>query len=254
MPGIIDQIAQLAADSDLAKFKWTDDNGDKDRAPLAYVKGMAVVYARVYGRLKAGDAAAAEMAKKKTGDADKDALTWYEEKFADAGMSNDADGVDTLRHLFVLLVGLGIRESSGRHCVGRYRKQDFKNSDDAEAGLFQASYNVTRSCPAILTNLFNLYSANPDGFLDIFQVGIHCSADDWQNWGKENEPGYKWQQLTKTCPAFAAEFAAVGLRHDRQNWGPIIRRQAEIVPSCDALFKAVEQLVDKAEDASALVA
>ena len=34
-------------------------------------------------------------------------------------MRNDVSGTDTLRHLFVLMIGLGMRESSGRYCEGR---------------------------------------------------------------------------------------------------------------------------------------
>ena len=35
MPTIVEQIVELAANSDFAKFKFTDDNGGKDKAPLA---------------------------------------------------------------------------------------------------------------------------------------------------------------------------------------------------------------------------
>jgi hypothetical protein len=241
--GIIDQITALAARSRIAKYGWKDDGG---KAPLAYIKGMALVYARVYCKLKAGDPAATEMAKAKTADANRDVLAFYDEIFAAAGMRNDTSGADTLRHLFVLLTGLGIRESSGRHCVGRYMNQDFHSADDAEAGLFQASYNVTRSCKPILPNLFAQYTANPAGFLEVFSVGITCKPADWKNWGDPGEPGFKWQQLTKTCPAFAAEFAAVGLRNNRLTWGPIRAKKVEVVPDCDTMFKDVETLMDSA--------
>src|SRR5206468_1091259 len=55
----IDQITQIAANSDIARFKWKD----RGVASSGYIKGMAVVYARVFCKLKAGDAAASEMAK-----------------------------------------------------------------------------------------------------------------------------------------------------------------------------------------------
>ena len=77
---------------------------------------MAVVYAKVYCKLKAGDPVAKEIAKANTGNAEKDALAHYAQKFRDAGMNNSVAGVDTLRHLFVLLTGLGMRESSGKYC------------------------------------------------------------------------------------------------------------------------------------------
>jgi hypothetical protein len=218
-PNVVNQISTLAAASKIAKYGWLDLHNNKDKAPLAYIKGMAVVYARVYCKLKAGDAGAVVMAKKKTADSDHDVLAFYDSHFSAAGMKNDTDGPDTLRHLFVLMVGLGVQESSGRYCAGRYAEQGFSHAEDAEAGLFQASFNTTVGSPTILKNLFDHYAANPGtGFLDIFKAGIRCSPADWKNWGNPSKRGYQWQQLTKTCPAFAVEFAAVGLRTHRLTW------------------------------------
>jgi hypothetical protein len=244
--GVIDQITALAAQSKIANFRWKDDSGNASKAPLGYIKGMAVVYARVYCKLKAGDPAALEMAKAKTADPARDVLAFYNEFFAAAGMNNDTSGPDTLRHLFVLLTGLGIRESSGHYCVGRFMGQNFDKADTAEAGLFQASHDLARHCEPILDNLFDHYTQNPAGFIEIFKVGISCSAADLKNWGDPGEPGFKWQQLTKASPAFAAEFAAVGLRNNRLTWGPIRKKKVEIVPDCDALFKDVQTLMDSA--------
>jgi hypothetical protein len=241
---VIDRITALAAQSKIANYRWKDDSGNASKAPLAYIKGMAVTYGRVYCKLKAGDPAALEMAKAKTADPGRDVLAFYNGFFAAVGMNNDASGPDTLRHLFVLLTGLGIRESSGRYCVGRYMGQNFDKADTAEAGLFQASHDVAQHCKPILANLFDYYTANPAGFVEIFKVGITCSAADWKNWGDPSEPGYKWQQLTKASPAFAAEFAAVGLRNNRLTWGPIRKKKVEIVPDCDALFKDVQTLME----------
>src|SRR5690348_1742885 len=113
--GAIDQITQIAATSDIASYSWKD----RGTAPAGYIKGMALVYARVYCKLKAENAAAVEMAKANTGDNDHDALAWYGDIFAAAGMDNENAGADTLRHLFVLMMGLGMRESSGKYCEGR---------------------------------------------------------------------------------------------------------------------------------------
>ncbi len=238
----IDLIADLAAKSDFAKHKWKPDNS---KAPLAYVKGMACVFARVYCKLQIGDVAAVEMAKAKSDDPDTDALAFYDDHFTAAGMMNDTSGDSTLRHLFVLLVGLGIRESSGRHCVGKYKKQHFDRADNAEAGLFQSSYNLVESCKKILTDLIAHYSSvSATGFLEIFEAGVTCEPDDWKNWGDPNHPGFAFQQLSKVSPAFAAEFAAVALRHDRKNWGPINNEYVELTPKADALFKDIESLMD----------
>jgi hypothetical protein len=67
------------------------------------------------GKWKAGDVFAWEMAKCAGSDAGVDALATYRARFRAAGMSNASDGVDTLRHVFVLLIGLGMMESAGRY-------------------------------------------------------------------------------------------------------------------------------------------
>jgi hypothetical protein len=245
---VIDQITNLAAASRIAQYKWLDLSNKRDKAPLAYIKGMAVMYARVYCKLKASDVAATIMARKKGNDPNVDVLTFYDRHFANAGLDNSSDGSNTLRHLFVLMVGLVIQESSGRYCAGRYYRQGFKEPDSAEAGLFQASYNMRVNARAVLENMFEHYIANPTtGFREIFEVGIQCKTVDWQNWGDPTARGYKWQDLTKKCPAFAAEFAGVGLRTHRLTWGQAItEHHVEIVPDCDTLFRDVEPLMESA--------
>ena len=81
-PGPLDEIIQIAAQSAIAGYKWKN----RGVAPRGYIKGMALVYARVYCKLKAGDAAAVEMAKANTGVAAKDALEWFKKILQDAGM------------------------------------------------------------------------------------------------------------------------------------------------------------------------
>ncbi len=107
----LENIIQVAAKSEIARYNWHN----RGVAPKGYIKGMALVYGRVYCKLKAGDAVAKEMAKANTDNEAKDALAHYAQEFRSAGMNNSTDGVDTLRHLFVLLIGLGMRESSGRY-------------------------------------------------------------------------------------------------------------------------------------------
>ena len=62
-----------------------------------------------------------------------DVLAWYDPQFRAAGMENAVSGADTLRHLFVLLFGLGMRESSGRYCAGRDTSANNTDADTAEA-------------------------------------------------------------------------------------------------------------------------
>ncbi len=233
-----EKIIQLAATSEIAQYDW-DDRGV---APRGYIKGMALVFGRIYCKLKAWDAAALEMAKANTGNNTKDALAHYAQEFQNAGMDIDSAGVDTLRHLFVLLIGLGIRESSGEHCVGRDESADNTTAETAEAGLFQTSYNA-RSASPLMPKLFQQYLANPSGFVEIFKEGVTCPDEDWANFGDGD--GEEFQRLSKSCPAFAAEFAAVGLRNIRKHWGPINRKEVEIRSECDSLLIQVQNIIDQ---------
>ncbi len=236
----INQIIQIAAASPVMVHHWWKN---QDLAPKGYIKGMAVTFARVYCKLKAHESTAVEMAKAQTGDANTDALAFYESVFSAAGMSNHTAGADVLRHLFVLLTGLGMAESNGIYCTGRDRSATNTQEDTAEAGLFQASYNLRSSSP-LLKPLFLQYKANPDGFLPVFQERVKpCSPADLENFGTGE--GHDYQQLAKTCPAFAAEFTAIGLRNNRRHWGTIKNNLVEILPACDTLYKQVQDVVDQ---------
>jgi hypothetical protein len=231
------QIVQIAANSAIAHYDWQG----RGVAPAGYTKGMAVAFARVYCKFKAGAAAAVEMAKADTQNGTKDALAWFSERFQQVGLHNDVAGSDTLRHLFVLLMGLGMRESSGRYCEGRDQSASNTTAETAEAGMFQTSYNARTASP-IMPQLFTDYSSDPQGFLEIFEEGVHAKPSDLENFG--SGPGKDFQALSKSCPAFAVEFAAVGLRNIRTHWGPINTRAAEIRPECDLMLRQVQKAVD----------
>jgi hypothetical protein len=242
MTDVIQRIRDAARQSSVGAIDWAD----RGQSPKGYVEGMAVAFARVLCKLGNADAAAVAMAVADRGDASTDALTHYAAEFATLGMSNDAAGRDTLRHLFVLMMGLGMRESSGRYCEGRDRCADNTTADTAEAGLFQASYDAHTADP-LLTPMFVAYRANPSGFVDIFKQGVTCSAKDLENFGDGD--GRDFQDLAKKCPAFAAEFAALALRHRRKHWGPINARAAELKQECDDLFRQVQAIVDATDGA-----
>jgi TIR domain len=242
--GPIDAITTIATRSDIAQYVWKD----RGKAPRGYIMGMALVYARVYLKLGAKNAAAIEMAKANTGDWDNDVLAFYRDTFGTAGMRNAASGASTLRHLFVLLIGLGMRESSGRYCEGRDRSVSNVSGESAETGLFQSSFQIMSASP-LLPELFNYYLAHPSGFADVFDEGVGCRTEDRINVGDGD--GRKFQKLSKQCPAFAAEFAAVGLRNARREWGPINRRDVEIRPERDVMLRQVQDFVDQRPDISA---
>lgn len=235
----IARIVRVASNSAIRSYAWAN----RGQAPAGYISGMAVSYAKVYSELGAGNAYAAEMAKAVTADAATDALKHYDELFKQASMDNSKAGPDTLRHLFVLMLGLGMRESSGRYCEGRDRSAHNTSAETAEAGLFQTSFNARHASP-LLPKLFQRFSATPTpSYLDLFQPGVRPRAGDQENYGEGD--GRDFQKLSKECPFFAIEFAAIGLRNIRKHWGPINRRAAEIKTEADDLFKEVQQLVDQ---------
>ena len=156
-------------------------------------------------------------------------------------MRNDVSGIDTLRHLFVLMIGLGMRESSGRYCEGRDRSASNTSADSAEAGLFQMSWDAhgaSRQIPRLLDE----YQANGGGgYREIFCEGVTPHRGDLDNCGSGT--GLRFQQLCKDCPGFAVETAAVGLRNLRTHWGPINRREAELRTEADDMLQQVQRLV-----------
>ncbi len=56
-------------------------------------------------------------------------------------------------------------------------------------------------------------------------------------------PGGRGTTLCKECPQFAVESTAVGLRFIRKHWGPINRREVQIVSEADDLFKEIEAIL-----------
>ena len=155
-------------------------------------------------------------------------------------MRNDASGIDTLRHLFVLMIGLGMRESFGRYCEGYDRSASNTSADSAEAGLFQMTWDVHRASRQI-PRLLDEYQENGGGYREIFCEGVTPHRGDLDNFGSGT--GLRFQQLCKDCPGFAVEAAAVGLRNLRTHWGPINRREAELRPEAEEMLQQVQRLV-----------
>ena len=112
----IDQIVDIAEGSAIARYSWKD----RGAAPKGYTAGIALCFALAATRLQDVNPIALTLAQADRNDADEDALTWYRAEFIrKLDTDNSEDGIDTLRSLFVMLLGLGMRESSGRYCEGR---------------------------------------------------------------------------------------------------------------------------------------
>jgi uncharacterized protein (TIGR02594 family) len=236
-PNMINAIAEVAASSPIARYSW-DERGV---APLGYTIGMALSFACALGRLNAEDDGAWEMAKANTGDDDKDALAWYAQAFKNAGMDNSEDGVDTLRHLYALMIGLGMMESSGRYSEGRDQSASNTSADEAEAGLFQTSWNI-RSCHSTIPPLLTEYWNNPCGFREQFQEGVTLKESDLGNFGSGQ--GAQYQFLSKYAPTFHTFVTAIGLRNACKHWGPINKRAAELKEEADEMLIAVQTLIE----------
>jgi hypothetical protein len=233
----LDAITAIAAASSARDYDWHD----RGIAPVGYIKGMAVMFARLYCKLSANDPAASEMAKPIGNDPKNDSLALYAKKFADAGLGNAPTKTDVLRHLLVLMFGVGMLESSGNLGCGRDKSANNTDADTCEAGLFQTSYNARSYSPAFLDGLIASY-ANSTDFKSIFSEDAHSTADDAKNWGAG--PGVDFQALSKNCPAFEVEFTALAMRNTSRHWGTVSSMKTEIRPECDALLKAIQKLVD----------
>ena len=240
------QITDLTAEFECGTKTWPD----RGLAPKAYIRGVALVFARAVCNPARDDVKITSEAKASgAGGQKSDALSWYDPQFSAAGMRNDSAGLDALRHTYALLIGLGMRESSGRHCLGRDRSANFTEADTAEAGLFQTSWGArtkTGNGQPVLEKMFESYKGTtpPNCYLDIFSSHISCGPREAENFGSGN--GADWQKLTKACPAFATEYGAVVLRRHggrRGEFGPIRRKDAELRKSCDRMLQKVQDLL-----------
>jgi len=239
-------IIDLADASPLVSFRWPPNRG---RAPLAYLRGMALTYARVYCKWKAGDVYALEMAKRAGTNTRVDALATFSAEFRAASMSNASDGVDTLRHVFVLLIGLGMMESSGRYNVGRDLSASNISSTTAEAGLFQISHSVGVGSSTLaggwLKRHYEVLKLLPySGLRSVFSHGRGTSSRG-QTSGFRTDRGGRFRRFLIMEPALGAELAALGIRKRVRHWGPLRRRQVTINADCDRLLQQVQHAVDE---------
>jgi hypothetical protein len=232
-------IASMAASSEIAKYNWKD----RGVAPRGYITGMAITWSTVLRKWMNNNSAALEMAKANSHDPNKDALSWYKGVFDEHKMIIDVDGVDTLRSLFVLQIGHGMRESSGKHCVGRDMSADNVDPMTCEAGLFSMSWNASSSSPEI-QKLFDEYSHERGSLIcagSHFAEGVNCSAAEWRCYG--TGAGRSYQQLAKSCPQFAVETSAIALRKLRKHFGPINRYEVEVRDEANFLLLSVQDLI-----------
>lgn len=238
----VDQIKTLASTSSCASYSWAN----RGRAPAGYTKGMALSFARGLCRKISAEnnptGLATILTAARSSVATKDALTHYLTSFQALPIDTSVAGTEPLRALYVLGIGLGMRESSGVYCEGWDRSAGSSRPSSAgEAGLFQSSYDSI-GASVELSKLYTEYKAHPERcMLDVFRQGASCSS--MSNLG--TGAGADYQSFNKSCPAFAAEYAMVMLRILRSHYGPINRKEAQVVPACNNLLKNVQDLIEQ---------
>lgn len=250
-----DRIVAIAGNSQCART---------GEAKPAFIKGMALVFARAACNSRRADVLVASLPPSaprslRNGE-DGASVYWNEAERLNLGDATDSESM--LRRTYVIMTGLGFRESNGRYCVGRYTAQGFSRSFEAEAGPFQTSWGAHSSDPS-LEPMFRAYQRDESAcLLDVFSKDISCAAKDAKNWNSENAvdpPGVHWQALTKRCPAFAAEYASVVIRKHggaHGEFGPIkcfagtqppkIQRNCKKVrlyPVCNAMYRQIQDYI-----------
>jgi hypothetical protein len=235
--GLSDAVTALAKASPLMFYSWPD----RGRSPPGYLPGMALCYALALVQLQEGKPWVDVMAQDAVpGGDDYDALAWYESEFENLGFDLTVPGVECLRALFTLMIGLGMRESSGKYCEGRDMSADNMASDTCEAGLFQMSWNMETAAPE-MGELFGEYWDDPNGFLGMFAIDVNPTSANLDVYGSGEGASFQW--LAKYSPAFAVMTTAVGLRLRKDHWGPIKRKEVTLSPDAVRLLQAVEMLV-----------
>lgn len=248
-----DQIISLNELKTVSEISWLE----RGRSPRGYSKGMALSYARIYGKFLDEMESALVLARENSLDSRYDALAVFEGEFGRLGLDVNIGGIEAIRNTFTLLYGLGMRESSGRHCLGRYLSDPYDEAHSAEAGLFQTAWSasakvVDRRWTPInpMRDLFREYEASSDpGFLEVFSEGVSCDVRHSDIWGDPDTIGGRYQHLAKNSPSFAVEFSAIGIREKCQHWGPIKKfpyeNFVEIRREVYTLCKAVESVIEE---------
>ncbi len=202
-------VDSIVTGSACAKYSWKN----RGRAPLGFVKGVATVFAKH----------ACEKARP-LGDKDHDALAAYSIE-------------PTLINTYTLLLGLGMRESSGNYGEGWDKSAKTHTESGAEAGLFQFSYDSI-GADSTLRPLYESYqSRKAECLLPVFREGARGNIQGVIGSGA----GAEFQSLTKVCPQFAVEYAAVLVRGLRKHFGPINRKEAEFRTECQEMLQRIQE-------------
>lgn len=234
--GSVDELQKIATSSACQKYSFADQGQPRS----GWLKGMVTVYARA---LCNPDRPDVKLLKASPGP--NDALSYY-------GIQGEP-----MKATFALMVGLAARESSWKYCCGRDSSGPFSSADSAEAGFLQTSYGARAGSGGVLRaggEIDRVYrrwkSADKSKcLLETFKQSVsdsYCSGWNAKNWGDPSSEGYQWQALTKSCPAFAAEYGALVMRFNggaKGEFGPIRTKKAQYRQECFDMLSAVEKYV-----------
>lgn len=235
-------IMMISARSEVAGYNWRD----RGQAPLGFMYGIGLSFAQSYLRLKQLHPAVVAMVVANKHDDDIDAISWFNSNYDAIGIRNEVPGVNVLISLYMMLLGLGMRESSGQHCCGRDQSASNTTSETCEAGLYQTSYNA-HVCHDTFDPLMDEFAAGQtvSGFQNAFAVEVSCGSSDWDNYGSGR--GEEFQMLCKSQPAFAVESCGLVLRNLRQHYGPVNRKELELRPEAQTLFQQIKAYIDSGD-------
>lgn len=217
-------LGAVQASPDCLAYSWRD----RGKAPIGYINGMALTYARNYCQLRVRPDGPVRAMSAPIHSPRKDALAHY-------GVRAPTETA-RLRAAFTLAIGLGMRESTGNPTEGPDRNVDDPTPLTAEAGLFQTSYNSFDAHPQLRV-LWNAYRKSAETCRTrVFREGSRNLRRPVVGGGAAAE----YQRFLKECPAFAAEYAVVMLRYQHRHFGPLISRAAERRPACERMLQRVE--------------
>jgi hypothetical protein len=214
------------------------------KMPSGYFYGMILNFAKNKCKASATAHSANSFVGRVSGPStqDKDALRRY------AGNSV-LSGQDALIQNYALMLPLGMIESSGQFNEGRDKSASNTSSSTAEAGLFQVSYNSTNlgspKLKRIYQELLSEYNYGKDEekcMAGVFAQNVKLSKNSASAGGGE---GRRFQDIMKTCPAFAADYMAALLRTNYRHNGPLIRKEARPRAACVNALTSVAKMIDQ---------
>jgi len=195
--------------------------GNRGKLPAGYVKAVALTFAH---QVCKPDSIASNPI---IGNNQKDVLAHYELQY-------------DLPTLYSLLLGSGMRESSGKQCEGVDASATNYAANTAEAGLHQTSYNAFLH-PNLTADNKKELEAIFDSYLVDSSACYSWNTCTTKNYGSGR--GYEFQKLTKQCPAFAIRSHAELMRVVYRHYGPLINKAAVIYPACTNMLVKIQEKV-----------